>query len=199
MPGDASATDLNINEHVLRAVECIRPEIASENIYFSLVMLTDLWTVTVDPEETQQTLTTLVASSCDSLPEGGRITIETANLSLVSNDDIDDSTDLTPGDYVLVSISDTGPCPSETVSRRFIKSLHKNGKPGKQCVNNSTSIYDFVRESGGDIVLHNGNSAVHNGQNSEITVKLYFPRYSKPATTCRSVSEDELPTMSSSY
>ena len=161
-------TDVNLNEQVLSTIERLRPEITNNNIFFSLIMFTELWMIRTEPGQIQKTLAALVTESCESLPGGGRITIETANRCLSSADSQDDSPDLIPGEYVMLSFSNTGTSSSAAVNIRLAKTLHKVGQPDNNTATTPAAIYEFIRKSGGDIVRHNGHGP-------GTTVSLFFP------------------------
>lgn len=163
--------DVNLNEQVLNTVENLRPEFADDNIFFSLVLFTDLWMVRVDPEEIRKMLATLLASSCQSLPGGGRVSIETANLpmSMSGADGPDGHAELIPGDYVRLLLSDTGGSLPEIANRRLANRVNEGGQTVCQSDVSPSSTYDFVRKSGGEIIRYRGHE-------KGTTVSLYLPR-----------------------
>ena len=166
---------VNLNEQVLSTVEYLRPEIADENIYLSLILFTELWRTRIEPVDIHQLLVTLLADSFESLRGGGRITIETANLPLSSADGLDRRLELIPGDYVLLSLTNSSAGLSTSANVRLVKTLYKAGpSPGKPAAI-SASIFNFIRKSGGDIVRCNG-------QGPGKTISVFLPRCAIQAT-----------------
>ncbi len=161
--------NVNLNEQVLSTIEHLRPEIADDNIFFSLILFTDLWMIRVDPGEIRKILATLLVGSCKSLPGGGRITIETANLPVSNADCLDGRPELIPGDYVMLSLSDTDSSRSTAVNRRLARPLQKVWHPTSKSASAPASTDDFVRKSGGNIVRYNR-------PGPGTTVSLFFPR-----------------------
>ena len=159
-----NVVDVNLNDQVLSTIEYLRPKIADDNILFSLVLFSDLWMISVDPE-IQGMLVALLADSCKSLPGGGQIAIETANLPLGSAG----SRGLRPGEYVMLSLSDTGASRSTAVNRRLAKTMHKVEQAANKSASTPASTYDFVRKSGGELVRYNGHDP-------GTSVRLFFPR-----------------------
>lgn len=167
---------VNLNEQVLSTIEYLRPEMSDENIYFSLILFTELWNTRIEPDDIRKLLVTLLVESCESLGNGGRITIETANQSLRGADALDGRPELTPGDYVSLSLTNTSasPCTSNTI--RLLKRLHKVRQPTSKSASIPSSITGFIRKSGGDIVRCDGLGPVR-------TISVYFPR-------CAQLAED---------
>lgn len=162
-------TEVNLNEQVLSTIERLRPEVTNSNQFFSLIMFTELWMIRIEPVDIQKALDTLVAESCESLPRAGRITIKTANRYLSSVDSQDDSPDLKPGEYVMLSFSNTDTSSSAAVNIQLANSIHKVWRQDDNTATTPTSIYEFIRKSGGDVVRHEGHV-------SGTTVSLFFPR-----------------------
>ncbi|MDZ5648632.1 hybrid sensor histidine kinase/response regulator [Nitrospirillum sp. BR 11828] len=128
----------------------------------------DLWTTLIDANQLESALLNLCINARDAMPRGGHITIE------ASNREIDGETasahDMTPGQFVLLSVTDTGVgMPPEVIARAFDPFF--TTKPIGQGTGLGLSmIYGFVRQSGGQIRIL---SEVGQGT----TVSLYLPRH----------------------
>ncbi|MEE3622656.1 PAS domain S-box protein [Nitrospirillum sp. BR 11752] len=128
----------------------------------------DLWTTLIDANQLESALLNLCINARDAMPRGGHITIE------ASNREIDNETasahDMTPGQFVLLSVTDTGVgMPPEVIARAFDPFF--TTKPIGQGTGLGLSmIYGFVRQSGGQIRIL---SEVGLGTN----VSLYLPRH----------------------
>lgn len=125
------------------------------------------WTTLLDSNQLENALLNLCINARDAMPDGGRITIATANTAL------DPSTarklELEPGDYVLLSVSDTGAgMDRETIERAF-DPFYTTKPLGEGTGLGLSMIYGFARQSGGQVHI---DSVVGRGT----TLTLYFPR-----------------------
>lgn len=184
MSRDYDVIDVNLNEQVLSTMESLRPEITDDRIFFSLVMFSELWKISIEPGEIQKSLVALLTESCESLSCGGRITIETANRFLSRTDIPDGRPDLVPGEYVMLSLSYTSPSLATAVNMRLIKTLHKVGQPESQTTTTPASIDEFVRKSGAAMVRLKR-------QGSGKTAQIFFPRCRQQATISSTAPESE--------
>ena len=126
-----------------------------------------LWTTSVDPNQLENALLNLCINARDAMPEGGRITIETANKWL--DDTAARERDLPPGQYVSLCVTDTGTgMTAETIERAFDPFF--TTKPlGEGTGLGLSMIYGFVRQSGGQVRIYS-----ELGQGT--TMCLYLPR-----------------------
>lgn len=129
----------------------------------------DLWATRIDPSQLENALLNLCINSRDAmLPDGGRLTVETANRSL------DKGTarerDLPPGDYVCLSVTDTGTgMPPDVIAQAFDPFF--TTKPLGQGTGLGLSmIHGFVRQSGGQVHI---DSELGRGT----TMSLFLPRF----------------------
>jgi len=144
-----------------------------EHIAIETDLAGSLWQTRVDANQLENVLLHLAVNARDAMPASGRLTIQTANAYL-DNSYAAAHPEVTPGEYVLLAVSDTG-CgmPPEVVSKVFDPFF--TTKPLGQGTGLGLSmVYGFVRQSGGHIVIV---SAPHRGT----TVNVYLPRYVRPA------------------
>src|SRR6202008_2954482 len=78
-----------------------------EHIQIKLLLADDLWPMLADPAQVESSLANLSINARDAMPEGGYLTIETANKTLDDQYSKDNS-EAAPGDYVMLAVSDTG-------------------------------------------------------------------------------------------
>ncbi|MCC5868741.1 MAG: PAS domain S-box protein, partial [Gammaproteobacteria bacterium] len=138
------------------------------DVEIEVVRRAGLWATEVDPGQLEVALLNLAINARDAMPSGGRLTIEAANALL---DDHYASThdEVQPGQYVMVSVSDTG-CgmDAETLARAF-EPFYTTKEVGKGSGLGLSMVYGFVKQSGGHAKVY---SEVGEGS----TVRLYFPR-----------------------
>lgn len=163
-PLDPRQTQIN---ELLADFEPLLRRTLGEHIDIEFVRGSGLWKALVDPNELQNAILNLAINARDAMPDGGRLTIETANMSVAR--DYAEIHGIQPGQYVLVAVSDTGPgMPPEVVARAFDPFF--TTKPAGQGSGLGLSmVYGFARQSGGHVKIY---SEPGHGT----TVKLYLPR-----------------------
>ena len=162
---DPKPTDLN--RLATGMEELIRRTVGPE-IEIELRQAPGLWTTLVDPNQLENALLNLCINARDVMPDGGRLTIETANAVL-------DHTgararDLSAGDYVSLRVADTGSGMAPSVIARAFDPFFTTKPIGKGTGLGLSMIYGFARQSGGEIRI---NSAVGRGT----TMSLLLPRH----------------------
>ncbi len=129
----------------------------------------DLWLCRADPTQVENALLNLAINARDAMPKGGTITIETVNVTFSDSAGTVGRLDLAPGEYVLLSVSDTGRgMPPEIVERAF-EPFFTTKEMGKGSGLGLSMIYGFVKQSGGDVDI---DSRAGYGT----TVRIYLPR-----------------------
>ena len=111
-------TIVSLNEQVINLMDMLRRTLG-ETIAVSTTMSPKLWSVRADPSEIENAVINLCINARDAMPRGGKLIIETASVSLGAADVLENY-GLSPGDYVRLSVSDTGSGMSaEVVARAF--------------------------------------------------------------------------------
>jgi PAS domain S-box-containing protein len=129
------------------------------------VLQPDLWPALVDPEQLGLALLNLCINSRDAMPDGGTITLSTRNLILTD----DGITDLRSGDYVVISVADTGSGMSPTVLGQAFEPFFTTKEVGKGTGLGLSMVYGLTRQSGGTATI---DSTLGQGT----TVELFLPR-----------------------
>ena len=158
---------VNLNDQVLAMSELLRRTIG-ETIKLTTSLAHDLGATRVDPSEVESAVLNLAINARDAMPLGGSLRIETMNVS-VDAELARLAKGLAPGDYVRLTVSDTGTgMPPEIVARVF-EPFFTTKAPGKGTGLGLATIFGFVKQSNGHVSI---TSVV--GQGTAIT--LYLPR-----------------------
>ena len=143
--------------------------------------------VMADVGQVEQVVINLALNAYDAMPKGGKLTIETANVTL-DNDSTRPDVGLVPGAYVLLSLSDTGVGMTEEVMSKALEPFFTTKSPGEGTGLGLSTSYGIVKQSGGHIEIE---SAPGKGT----TVRIYLPRVEGQTETLTVSSEaGDLPT-----
>lgn len=154
--------DLNA---LLGETEVILRRLISDTIFLDVRRGPNLWVVSADPTQLESALVNLVVNSRDAMPEGGHLTIETANVVIKPGV----GGDIPAGEYVSLSVTDTGiGIPAAHIDKVF-EPFFTAKEAGKGTGLGLSIIYSFVRQSGGYIRL---DSAVGKGT----AIQILLPR-----------------------
>jgi CheY-like chemotaxis protein len=138
-----------------------------------MILAQDPWLAFVDPSQLTTAILNLVLNARDSMPQGGKLIIETHN-SLLDASYADRHSEVKSGQYVLIAISDTGAgIPAELLDKVF-EPFFTTKASGKGTGLGLSMVYGFVKQSGGHIKIY---SETGHGT----TIKLYLPRSTETA------------------
>jgi PAS domain S-box-containing protein len=144
----------------------------------------DLWHVLADPAQVESSLINLAVNARDAMTEGGTLTIETRNLS-ASGDDAE----LPAGDFVLLSVTDTGVGMTTDVLERAVEPFFTTKNLGHGTGLGLSMVYGFVKQSGGHV-------KIESAPNRGTRVNLYLPRTEALAQAESVMSETEVSALS---
>ena len=160
-----SPKPVDLNELVLGSQDLLRRSLGG-TVEVSTALASDLWPAFVDPHQLELVVLNLAINARDAMPAGGRVTIETRN---VQSSESDKPAELPPGDFVLVSVSDTGIGMSPEVLARACEPFFTTKEPGKGSGLGLAQVYGLAQQSGGGLRMTSTP-----GQGA--TVDVYLPR-----------------------
>jgi two-component system cell cycle sensor histidine kinase/response regulator CckA len=157
---------LDLSEQVRDIEEMLR-RVMGDDVDLITMLRPNLRSVRVDPNQIQQVILNLVVNARDAMPEGGTITIETANL------DVDEAyaseyPGTNTGPHVMLAISDTGVGMDKETTERIFEPFFTTKELGKGTGLGLSTVYGIVKQSGGNILVF---SEPGNGT----AFKIYLP------------------------
>jgi two-component system, cell cycle sensor histidine kinase and response regulator CckA len=158
---------MNVNDVVTETVTMLG-RVLGDNIHVVTLLEKDLARVNADSGQLQQTILNLAVNARDAMPKGGTLTIETANVVLTekyrARHDV-----VQPGEYVVLSVRDTGTGMSPEVQDRVFEPFYTTKPKGQGTGLGLATVYGIVKQSGGYIWLY---SEMEKGT----IFKIYLPR-----------------------
>ncbi len=158
---------ININELVIDLAELLERTIG-EPITLTTSLESSPWKVFVDPSEVENAILNLSINARDAMPNGGKLIIETTNVEYASVR-ASDGIDIAPGQYVRLSVSDTGTGMTPDVLRRAFEPFFTTKEHGRGTGLGLSTIYGFAQQS-------KGAATIYSEIGSGTTVNLYLPR-----------------------
>jgi PAS domain S-box-containing protein len=162
---DPKPTD--VNRLVVGMEELIRRTVGP-SIAVEVVGAAGLWATKVDVSQLENALLNLAINARDAMPQGGRITFETANKWMDGRAGAE--RDLAPGQYISICVSDTGTGIPRDIVERVFDPFFTTKPIGQGTGLGLSMIHGFVRQSGGQVQIY-----TEEGQGT--TMCLYLPRY----------------------
>ncbi len=158
---------LDVNELIAGAAKLLG-RLLEESIEIRLDLADGLWPVVVDAAQLEATLTNLVTNARDAMPAGGSLRIATRNCQLDASYAVQHPY-VTPGDFVLIEVTDTGTGIPPEVLNRVFEPFFTTKPHGKGSGLGLSMVFGFMKQSGGHITVY---SELGVGT----TFRLYFPR-----------------------
>jgi nitrogen-specific signal transduction histidine kinase/CheY-like chemotaxis protein len=158
---------VDVNEAVARAAAMLGRTLG-EDIALKTLLADGLWPSHVDPSQLEEALLNLAVNARDAMPKGGHLLIETENMHL-DEDYAAQNAGVAPGDYVAVTVTDTGTGMPPEIIERVFEPFFTTKEVGKGTGLGLSMVYGFVKQSRGHAMIY---SEVGHGT----SIKLYFPK-----------------------
>lgn len=178
---------VNLNS-IVTAMDSLLHQVVGENIEFETHFDNDLGTTEIDPALVEQVIMNLVVNARDAMPSGGKLTIETFRTEL-NEEYCDMHPPVQPGDYVVLTVSDTGVGISQDIRDKIYEPFFTTKAMGKGTGLGLSTVYGIVKQSGGHIWCY---SELGRGT----TFKIYLPRVGNEVTetpVCESAGVETVP------
>jgi PAS domain S-box-containing protein len=159
--------NVDANQLIVSLEDLLRRTIG-ETIDLAIAAADDLWCTLCDPNQLESALLNLAINARDAMPDGGKLTIATANAHLESV--TADTPALPPGDYICIDVTDTGTGMSAEVAARAFDPFFTTKPIGQGTGLGLSMIYGFARQS-------NGHATIESRIGHGTSVKLYLPRH----------------------
>ena len=145
-------TVLNLNDVIVETERMLRRMI-DENVIMEMNLDPALWPVKVDSAQMQQVIMNLAVNAHDAMPQGGKITIKTAN-EVLNEKNTGKHISVRSGPYVVLSVGDTGFGMNKKTQFRIFEPFFTTKKQGGGTGLGLFTVHDIVKQSGGDIRVY---------------------------------------------
>jgi PAS domain S-box-containing protein len=162
---------INLNATVADMERMLR-RVIGENIEMETNLAPELWLTRADPVQVEQVIVNLAVNASDAMPEGGNLVIQTANTTL-TDQYVAGQLEVEGGDYVLLSVSDTGSGMGEEVKAHIFEPFFTTKDVGKGTGLGLATVFGIVKQSHGHIWVES-----EAGQGTTFTI--YLPRVVEP-------------------
>jgi PAS domain S-box-containing protein len=160
---------VNVNRLTTAASELLR-RMVGETIAVETVLSGGIWMTHADVNQLESSILNLVVNARDAMPNGGKVTIETANCQLDDAYVRKLAEPVKAGQYVMIAVSDNGGGMDRRTLERAFEPFYTTKGIGKGTGLGLSQVYGFVRQSAGHVAIY---SEVGEGT----TVKIYLPRH----------------------
>jgi PAS domain S-box-containing protein len=161
--------DLN---RIISGMESVFHNLAGADVGVQIVPAADLQAVKADAGQIEQVIINMVINARDAMPNGGKLTLETANVSLDA-ESVGRYLELKPGDYVMLAITDTGTGMSPEVKARAFEPFFSTKGVGQGTGLGLSTCYGIIKQSGGHI-------SVYSEPGRGTAFKIYLPQVESP-------------------
>ncbi len=157
---------INLDDTIINIDKMLR-RLIGENIELQTILAPDLWLVKADPNQIEQIIINLAINARDAMPNGGKLTIETSNITL-DDEYVTHHLGTTPGRHVLLTISDTGHGMSEDMKNHIFEPFFTTKEVGQGTGLGLATVFGIVKQNAGNIW-------VYSEETIGTTFKVYLP------------------------
>jgi two-component system cell cycle sensor histidine kinase/response regulator CckA len=168
---ELKVVDVNV---IVQDMERLLHPLIGENIKLQTTLSADLGKSRADAGQIEQVIMNLVVNAKDAMPQGGKITIQTSNATLNTEGSRGEHSYIHPGQYVLISVSDTGQGMDKETQSRVFEPFFTTKEKGKGTGLGLSTVYGIVKQSGGYVLVE---SELKKGS----TFRIYLPRVEESA------------------
>jgi len=158
---------LDVNKLLNHTSEFLKPALG-EVVELEVVGAGGVWQIEADRAQLETAIVNLAVNARDAMPDGGKLTIEASNI-LLDEEYCSRSTEVRPGNYVQLSISDNGEGMTKEVLDRAFEPFFTTKQAGKGTGLGLSQVYGFVKQSGGHV-------RIYSEPGYGTAVKIYLPR-----------------------
>jgi len=158
---------VDLNELVMNTKKTLS-RLIGEDVDLQFYPARDLWKIKFDPSQVQQILINLAANARDAMPDGGKLTVETANIYL-NEAYCKMHIGFSPGHYVLLGVSDDGAGMDKETLQHLFEPFFTTKEPGRGTGLGLATVYGIVKQNSGFV-------NVYSEPGKGTTFKIYIPR-----------------------
>ena len=159
--------EIDVNALVLESAKLLHPTLG-KHIEITPLLAEDAWTALADPSQLATAVLNLAINARDAMLNGGKLTIETANVFL-DEDYAGRHSEVVPGPYVMIAVSDTGTGIAPALLERVFEPFFTTKEVGRGTGLGLSMVFGFVKQSGGHV-------AIYSEEGHGTAVKIYLPR-----------------------
>ena len=159
--------EIEINGLVMETAKLLMP-ILGEHVAIETVLAPDAWGVLADPSQLSAAIVNLAVNARDAMRGGGKLTIETANVTFDEASASADS-EMKPGQFVMIAVGDTGHGIPPDIRDRVFEPFFTTKGVGRGTGLGLSMVYGFAKQTGGTV-------GIDSEEGRGTSVKLYLPR-----------------------